>query len=377
MFTNIINRSFWLLFFVFLIACQGESVHTNVPELSDLNPETYYTGEKGVNKLLFCEKNSLPVRTYKIWSTGEGTLFDPSDWVLKGTYDDKTWVILDDQKDQKFISRYQEAEYTIEHPSNYKKYMLEIAASSKDIVKIAEVDFVDKNDLSCWNDFAYPEVHFEMRDPDMEGSLIYQQLVQDPESYIRYHARKVSEILYYTARDSMPDIQLINYVLKDYEGISEKSGSPPEITISYSTRHIEKSAAVSLYILNYETRGVLYHELVHGYQFEPKGIGTYNTNKEFRACIEGIADAVRADAGFFDIQALRKPGGHWLDGYKTTGFFLQWLTTKDPDAIRKFNVTARDLEVWSFDGAIKAIFGEDTGIENLWSEYQTYLNKQS
>lgn len=374
---NIINKSFLLSYFVFLFACQGESIHVNIPELSDLNPETYFTGEKSVNKLLFCENFSLPVQTYKLYSTGESTISDPSDWVLKGTYDGKNWVILDEQKEQCFISRYQEATYAIGHPSNYKKYMLEIATSSKDTLKIAEIGFEERNELSSWNDFAYPKVNFEMKNPDKDGCLIYLQLVQAPEEYIRYHARKVSEILYYSAQDSMPDVQLINYVLKDYDGISEKSGRSPEITISYSTQHIEKSAASSLYTLNYETRGVLYHELVHGYQFEPKGIGTYGTNKEFRACIEGVADAVRTEAGFFDIQSLRKPGGHWLDGYKTTGFFLQWLTTKDPDAIRKFNVTVRDLETWSFDNAIKMIFGEDIGIENLWNEYQTYLNKQS
>ena len=39
--------------------------------------------------------------------------------------------------------------------------------------------------------------------------------------------------------------------------------------------------------------------------------------------------------------STRKPGGNWMDGYRTTGFFIQWLTTKDPDAIRKFHETVR------------------------------------
>lgn len=127
-------------------------------------------------------------------------------------------------------------------------------------------------------------------------------------------------------------------------------------------------------LLDYETRGVLYHELVHAYQFEPKGIGTYSTNREFWASIEGLADAVRAHAGFFDIEARRKPGGHWLDGYQTTGFFIQWLTTKDPDAIRKLHLTVRDIEVWSFDKAMKSMFGPESSIESLWEEYQEYLS---
>ena len=82
-----------------------------------------------------------------------------------------------------------------------------------------------------------------------------------------------------------------------------------------------------------------------------------------------MADAVRAEARFFDGNALRKPGGHWLDGYKTTGFFIQWLTTKDPNAIRKLHETVRDLDVWSFDKAMRSVFGDDNGIDKLWYEY--------
>ena len=164
------------------------------------------------------------------------------------------------------------------------------------------------------------------------------------------------------------------YTLKDYDGVSAKSGNPANTSIVYSTQHIEKSANESLYKLDFETRGVLYHELVHAYQFEPKGIGSYSTNKTFWACIEGLADAVRAQAGYFDM-STRKPGGNWMDGYRTTGFFIQWLTTKDPDAIRKFHETVRDLDEWSFDKAIKRMFGEDASIEGLWNEYQAFLSK--
>lgn len=374
---NIIHRVVFLIFSALLIGCQQNTFCSDLPELADRDLSTYYTGKVGLNTLLFTENFSLPIQSYTICSTGEASQYDPSDWVLKGSYDGCTWVVLDERQNQRFISRFQEITYKIETPSNYKQYLLEATTGANDSLKIAEVCFSERNECNKWGDFAYPAVIFRMEDPEVEGSRIYQELVQDPEAYIRYHARKVAEILYYTAHDSMPDIRRIGYVLKEYDGISAKSGGPPEIFISYSTRHVEHSAAESLFKLDYETRGVLYHELVHGYQFEPKGIGSYSTNKEFWACIEGVADAVRAEAGFFDVKALRKPGGHWLDGYKTTGFFLQWLTTKDPDAIRKFNITVRDLEIWSFDKAIKSIFGEDTGIETMWDEYQVYLSKEN
>lgn len=178
----------------------------------------------------------------------------------------------------------------------------------------------------------------------------------------------------YTGAQGLNKIVFDTQCRKDYDGVSAKSGNPPVISIEYSTQHIEKSANESLYKLDFETHGVLYHELVHAYQFEPRGIGSYSTNKEFWACIEGMADAVRAEAGFFDMNT-RKPGGNWMDGYRTTGFFIQWLKTKDPDAIRKFHLTVRDLKVWSFDKAIKSVFGEDSSIEGMWNEYQAFLTK--
>jgi len=242
---------------------------------------------------------------------------------------------------------------------------------------VGDVRFYERDREEAWSGFVYPAVDFEVLDPQTEGAAIYATLVQDPGAYVRYHTRKVAEILFYSAADTMNTVGKIDYTLKDYAGVSAKSGNPAETAIVYSTQHIEKSARESLYKLDYETRGVLFHELVHAYQFEPKGIGSYSTNREFWACIEGLADAVRAEAGLFDIAALRKPGGHWLDGYKTTGFFLQWLTTMNPDALREFHVTVRDMDVWSFDKAMRAMFGPEKGIEQMWAEYQQFLQSQA
>ncbi len=354
-------------------ACR-ENISVNVPELSDGDPTTCYTGAQGLNKIVFDTQCSIPIQSYKLYSSGETPEHDPATWTLKGSYDGTKWVVIDERKDQRFCSRYQEILCTIANPSNYKQYMLEASTEGNDILIIGDVSFSEKNLLTDWKDFRYPEVDFEVLDPQAKGASIYADLVQDPDAYIKYHAEKVAEILFYTAQDMMNDVQTIQYTLKDYDGVSAKSGNPPVISIEYSTQHIEKSANESLYKLDFETRGVLYHELVHAYQFEPRGIGSYSTNKEFWACIEGMADAVRAEAGFFDMNT-RKPGGNWMDGYRTTGFFIQWLKTKDPDAIRKFHLTVRDLEVWSFDKAIKSVFGEDSSIEGMWNEYQAFLTK--
>ena len=65
---------------------------------------------------------------------------------------------------------------------------------------------------------------------------------------------------------------------------------------------------------------------------------------------------------------MRQHGGNWNDGYVTTGFFIQYLTTKNPDFARKVNSSARDYGTWSWDLLCKDVFGK--GVQPLWTEYQ-------
>lgn len=358
------------------VSCSQTDAPRNVAELCDNDPSTECTMAAGRAEVVF-DGFTAPVRSYHIYSSGKTPASDPAGWILSGSRNGRSWEELDRRSGVTFCSRFQEIAGRIAEPSDYVAYRVEfLAPEGADSVSVADVRFSEYDSEALWGDFTYPQVHFEVIDPQTEGAAIYAGLVQNPDEYIRYHARKVAEILFFSAADTMNTVGEINYSLKEYDGVSAKSGNPASTSIVYSTRHIEKSARESLFKLDYETRGVLFHELVHAYQFEPKGIGTYSTNKEFWACIEGMADAVRAEAGLFDIKALRKPGGHWLDGYKTTGFFLQWLTTKDPDALRKFHVTVRDMEVWSFDGAMRALFGPERGIESVWNEYQQFLSQE-
>jgi hypothetical protein len=56
---------------------------------------------------------------------------------------------------------------------------------------------------------------------------------------------------------------------------------------------------------------------------------------------------------------------------------LEWLTTKDNDFLLKFNQSTLEVIPWSFDGAIKHVFGEQYSIETLWNEYQNYLTNKN
>lgn len=225
----------------------------------------------------------------------------------------------------------------------------------------------------AWQAFEYPDVEFKNRAQKTEGWAIYSRLIPEPEKFIQQHALWVVQTLYWSAADPMPQIKKVKYTFEDVDGISAKGGGPPVVNIFYSSRWVEKihSQSGDPEVL-WESRGILIHELTHAYQLEPQGIGGYQSGTEYFAFIEGMADAVRADNNFFPIQT-RKSGGSWIDGYRTTGFFLQWLKCKDPDFLRKFNRSASEIIPWSFDAAMRHVLGESSGVEQMWSEYQTFL----
>lgn len=177
--------------------------------------------------------------------------------------------------------------------------------------------------------------------------------------------------LYFSPADSIVPVDRLHYTLVDTDGISAKDGGDGDVSIFYSTRHVEKSfAGGDTSRVDFETRGVLLHELTHAYQLEPQGVGDYGSSRVFRAFIEGIADAVRVLNGGFHGDADRPRGGSYMDGYRHAGYFFAWLCeNKDPDFLRKFNRTAIDVVPWSFDGAFRHIFGPDCDVDALWHEY--------
>ena len=227
-----------------------------------------------------------------------------------------------------------------------------------------------------WRHYDPGKIDFRIESPETKGAEIYRSIITDPDSYITDNARRVIQTLYFSPADSIPDIHVIDYVVRDFDGISYKSGGGNNVRIDYSTDWIEKSFRDNDTIkLDYETRGVIYHELTHAFQLEPKGCGHYDGKSPYWAFIEGTADAVRVACGCFqqDFASKDRPrGGNWNSGYRTTGYFLYWLAqNKDKDFIRKFNKTALDVIPWSWDEAMYHILGRDekNSVENLWKEY--------
>lgn len=227
-------------------------------------------------------------------------------------------------------------------------------------------------DASCIDGYSIPVIAFSDEAAQTEGSRIYHSIIPDPESYINEKAREVIKTLYWSLNDSIPPLDTLHYRLLDIDGISAKGGGDGIVSIFYSTRHVEKSFAdCDTAKVDFETRGVLLHELTHAYQLEPQGIGNYGNDRNFWAFIEGMADAVRVANGGFHGEQDRPKGGSYMDGYRKAGYFFVWLRdNKDPDFLRKFNKTTLEVIPWSWDGAIAKVLGEGNTIDALWHEYQ-------
>lgn len=234
-----------------------------------------------------------------------------------------------------------------------------------------------------WKNHNPGTVDFRDESPETEGSKVYHQLISNPDAYIQENALRVLQTLYWGPNDpNVPKLEKIIYTIKDYNGISEKYGHGDHVGIRYSTRWIEKCYnEAGTEKLDYETRGVLYHELTHAYQLEPKNCGTYSDGGEFWVFIEGMSDAVRLTCGCFeqDFASKDRPQGDtWRKGYRVTGYFLYWIMlNKDKDFLRKFNRTAAELDTWSWDAALKHVLGDkpENGVEELWTEYRKAIGE--
>lgn len=216
-------------------------------------------------------------------------------------------------------------------------------------------------------------INFIDMNPESKGSKIYHALIPDPDPYIRSVAREVMQTLYFSPKDSIPILYTLDYILREDEGISAKSGGNGHVNIFYSTNWVEKAFAnKDTAAVDFETRGVLLHELTHAFQLEPQGIGPYGgPDKAVWEMIEGTADAVRVAAGGFHGEEDRPKGGSYHNGYRYVGFFFNWVCKhKDKDFIRKMNLSCLEVVPWSWDGAVKYALGDKYTIESLWHEYQ-------
>ncbi len=259
----------------------------------------------------------------------------------------------------------------MQNPNTMKKLFLYLLLGT--VAGFVSCTQKHRSNVSAWEKYDVGEIVFEDEAVGTKGSEIYHSLIPDPETYIADQARLVLATLYKSPKDSIQTVRRIRYTLEDKDGISAKGGGGGSVHIFYSSRYVESQyePEQNAEKMLFETRGVLLHELTHAYQLEPQGIGTYGNNRVNWAFIEGMADAVRVACGGFEGPNARPRGGNYMDGYRTTGYFLVWLRdNKDPDFLWKFNKSALDVVPWSFNGAVKHILGNEYDIDALWHEYQ-------
>lgn len=217
------------------------------------------------------------------------------------------------------------------------------------------------------------EIRFIDKNPESKGSQIYHALIPNPDPYIRSVAREVMKTLYFSPKDSIPMLHRLDYIIREDKGISAKGGGDGFVNIFYSTNWVERSfGRGDTAAVDFETRGVLLHELTHAFQLEPQGIGPYGgPNKAVWEMVEGTADAVRVACGGFHGDKDRPRGGSYHDGYRYIGYFFNWVKDhKDKDFIRKMNRTCLTVVPWSWDAAVKSVLGDSYTIDSLWHEYQ-------
>ena len=227
----------------------------------------------------------------------------------------------------------------------------------------------DKPGEDPWRAFKNPTVVVVDKDEGAtRGSALVHQLIPNLEKFAQEIALGVCKSLY-KGPDEVPAFEQLTLVLEDSDGIAGKSGHPPKIQINLSTRYLERQhKRDGDEAIAYEIAGVIWHELTHGYQHVPQNAGRYRSGTDHYGFIEGSADAVRILAGFHKTQ-LRRPGGHWTDGYTTTGHFIVWLANnRDPEFLYKLNQSCQTIDPWSWDQACQSI--SQTSVALLWAEYQ-------
>ncbi|MBQ0735934.1 basic secretory protein-like protein [Aquimarina celericrescens] len=238
---------------------------------------------------------------------------------------------------------------------------------------------IEKNNSDGdWDNFPYPVINLVDQASYHNGSKIFWDAFPNAEEIIKQLILEVCKKIYYNDNDNLLRFNKLNLYLRDEGGIAAKWGSPPEISIKISVRHIENiynSRGGNLRAVKEDIEGILSHECTHAYQWGPRNAGSYQQGTEFYGYIEGLADYVRISLGRHPDRSPRR-GGSWTSGYTTTGFFINWIVNnKDSEFAIKFNHSARTYRTWSWDTACRNIVGET--VQSLWNQYQNSLQRSS
>ncbi|KAI4967513.1 uncharacterized protein LOC123432479 [Hordeum vulgare subsp. vulgare] len=149
------------------------------------------------------------------------------------------------------------------------------------------------------------------------------------------------------------DGDTVTLAVRDTNGIASTSGS----TIELSARSV---GGITGDNLKEQVDGVLYHEVVHVWQW---GLQDYH---EHHGIFEGIADYVRLKAGYVAANWVKEGGGsRWDEGYDVTARFLDYCDSRKPGFVAEMNGKLKD---GYNDDYFVQILG--TSADQLWNDYK-------
>ncbi|KAF5374935.1 hypothetical protein D9758_000561 [Tetrapyrgos nigripes] len=185
---------------------------------------------------------------------------------------------------------------------------------------------------------GFPELSLTIKDLDHSAVELLYRLVGNPKNILKEGIVECLRGLY-GQRYPAPNIIKVSVTFRSFPGVAYTSGSPhnpfSSKEIHFSLDHINNtfnnfkgSKEEKEKRTRDEIRGVLTHELVHGFQWDGKG-----------SCpgglIEGIADFIRLKASLAPPhwnRSTARPSdpskGKWDAGYEKTAYFLDWIDRK-------------------------------------------------
>jgi len=212
------------------------------------------------------------------------------------------------------------------------------------------------------DDFAgacSPELSVQNRTSDSNWRL-FRDAFPDLPDFMLATTRRCCALLYKLPQE-VPRTRHLTLVVEDFQGAGYMQDDGDQTMIRLSSTYMRN---VMTYGGNVraEMGGILHYLVGIDYSF-------HNENPDdVRWLTQGIGEWVRhqANQGALD---RRRPGGHWTDGYATTGYFLDWLSDRYPDAVYLLNksLDPRDGVYWN-ERAFEDITGQP--LPALWNAYQ-------
>lgn len=244
---------------------------------------------------------------------------------------------------------------------------------SSELTKASFIRVIDKNDP--WAGFNPPTVSFVKQLPEHPGQLELERVLPELDREIQQICLSVAKILYSHVSQSKV-FNSVQFETGQYDFPAAKSGTDSDMILLFDLDHLYNAAQQGDEALKQEVLGVLWHELTHGYNHVPDK-GVYQAGNELHSYLEGLANLVRIKGGYLEHyrQNIKWIDSWNEDAYNQTSFFLEWVanTNRNTDFIRQFNHSALVIKEWSFDKAFKSIFGDARGINEVFGEYQAYL----